>query len=234
MRREPSVTRSFAPTLLILLLVGTLLMGCSSLPGLRVLTGEDTSTTSANRVVQSIDLAMADKTSRTDPALIEAGTRIEAADPYVDIIEIRPIVNDNAQHVFSVNLIYRPPQTDNTTQGRIDAAEQMRRLIELAWQGTLPQSTESDILSVSIYSPSQVMTLDNGLSNIGVLLASAQIDRSQAVAYLQGTRSLETFYGMIVNGTLAYDAPSDLQLYEGIPNHPMFMVPDIQTTTRNP
>ncbi|MDX2162287.1 MAG: hypothetical protein SF162_13255 [bacterium] len=231
---HPDHPRSFSPLLLVMLALAlAVTVGCSSLPGLQVLTGEDGGTTASDRAVQSLSLVMADKSSATDPEYIEAASRIEAANPYVDVIEVRPVVNQNNQSVFLVNMIYRAPQTDDSPEGRA-AADAIRRTFELAWQGTMRESAETQMLAVTLYSPAEIMTLDNGVSYVGIVSATGTIDRSIASSYLQGIRSLETFFDLIVSGEFAYSSPQDLQLYEGTPNHPLFMIPAIQTGNRAP
>jgi len=226
-------SRSQSKILAFLILLAAL-TGCESLPGLRVVSEQISSgqEVTSLHAVQSLTMAMADKSGRTDPALVEAATRIENANPYVDVIEVRQAYNQDNQAVFLLNMIFRPPQTDDSQQGRLDAAEAIRRTFELAWQGTMRESENTQILAVTLYSPAEVITLDNGVSYVGVTNVFSTIDRSLAASYLQGTRSLEAFYGLIVDGTLEYSVPDDIQLYDGTPNHPMFMIPTIQTTNR--
>ena len=74
----------------IVVLSGILVAGCSKLPGLRVLTGQDAqNASSSGQTVQSLNLVMADKSGGADSSLTAAADRIEAADDMVDIIEIR-------------------------------------------------------------------------------------------------------------------------------------------------
>jgi hypothetical protein len=199
-----------------------LFTGCSSLPGLRVLTGQDSDTSVADRTVQSLDLVMADKTGATDPALIAAADRIEAASSNIDIIEIR---QDLEHRVFNINMLFNPPQVENTLEGQVAFYDALRRSIEVSWQGTMHESEGSDVLSVTLMAPQSITTLDNGDSFIGIVVASAEIERSSAASYLAGERSLTTFVDLIAQGTLSYSNPNDLILYEGQPNHPMFMLP---------
>jgi hypothetical protein len=208
---------------------------CSSLPGLRVLTGEESDETLTERAVESVDWVMADKTDRTDPSLIEAGTRIENANQFVDVIEIRPGIDPNTnQSLFVVNMLFRPPRTANTLQGEIERLEAIRRSIEIVWQGTVLESEGSQILVVRLYTTGEIVTLDNGNSVFGALTLDTRIDRSLALSYMQDVRNLETFVDLILNGALSYTSPEQLVLYEGTPNHPMFMYPTIQTTNRDP
>lgn len=204
------------------LILALLITGCSSLPGLRVLTGQDADTTVADRTVESLDLVMADKTGSTDPSLIAAADRIEAASPNVDIIEIR---QDVENRVFNINMLFLPPQVENTLEGQVALYDAVRRSIELSWQGSMLESEGSDVLHVTMMAPQSITTLDNGASFIGIVIADSQIERGAAVSYLAGERSLTTFFDMIAQGTLSYVNPSELILYEGQPNHPMFMLP---------
>ncbi len=198
-----------------------LVSGCSSLPGLRVLSGEDTGGDGLNRTVQQLDLVMADKTGGTDPSLLAAADRIEAASGSVDVIEIR---QDVANDVFNVDMLFSPPDAPATLEGRVMQLDALRRAIELTWQAVLPESIGSGKIDIKLLQPQAVNTLDSGQSFIGRVLINAEIDRSAAADYLAGTRSLDTFYGLIVNGTLAYQSPDTLELYSGQPNHPMFML----------
>ena len=204
------------------ILLVLLFTGCSSLPGLRVLTGEDGEASVADRTVQSLDLVMADKTGATDPALIAAADRIEAASSNVDVIEIR---QDFEHRIFNINMLFSPPQVDNTLEGQVALYDALRRSIELTWQGTMRESEGSDVLSVTLMAPQTITTLDNGESFIGIVVANAEIERGAAVSYLAGERSLTTFIDLIAQGTLSYSNPNEMMLYEGQPNHPMFMLP---------
>lgn len=217
------MNRGFA--LQLVLLLALIISGCSSLPGLRVLTGQDTGDTVTDRTVESLDLVMADKTGSTDPALIAAADRIEAASPNVDIIEIR---QDLENRVFNVNMLFVPPQVDNSLEGQMALYDALRRSIEVTWQGTMRESEGADVLRVTMMSPQNITTLDNGASFIGIVVADAEIERGAAASYLAGERSLTTFFDMIASGTLNYENPNELILYEGLPNHPMFMLPPTQ------
>ena len=200
--------------------------GCSSLPGLRVLSGQD-STDTVDRSVQQLDLVMADKTGATDPSLIAAADRIEAASGNVDVIEIR---QDMASDTFKVDMLFAPPNTPSTLDGRVTQLDALRRAIELTWQAVLPQSVGTDKIDVTLLQPQPINTLDSGQSFIGRVVVDATIDRSDAAAYLAGTRSLDTFYGLIVGGKLNYQSPDTFTLYEGHPNHPMFMLQPTQSS----
>ncbi len=202
---------------------GLLAVGCSSLPGLRVLTGQDTPNTTAEITVAALDLVMADKSGATDPAIIAAADRIEAAtNGTVDIVEIR---SDFENRIFSVDMLFRPPRSDGSLEGRIAELEALRRAIELTWQGTMRESDGTDIIRVQMMQPADIVTLDNGTSFVGIVVADTQIERGAAAAYLSGTRSLNTFFDLIAKGTLSFEQPNQLVLYKGQPNHPMFMLP---------
>ncbi len=195
---------------------------CNSLPGLRVLTGQDNVETVASNSVSALDLVMADKTGLTDPTLVASADRIEAASGEVDIIEIRP---DPETRVFSVNMLFNPPAVDTSTvDGQMAQLNSLRRAIELTWQGTMLDSEGSDVLRVTLLAPQSIQTLDSGESFIGIVLADSSIDRASAASYLAGNRSLDTFYDLIAQGTLAYTSPTSIELYQGHPNHPMFML----------
>jgi hypothetical protein len=212
-----NVGRAFHWTLLSLLLV----TGCSALPGLRVITGEASSEAATNRVVETLDLVMADKTGATDPSLIAAADRIEAATGNVDIIEIRA---DPEADAFIVNMLYAAPQVPQTLEGQVMSLDARRRAIELTWQGVLEHSLGSDSIQINLLYPVPVETLDTGSSYIGQIIVNAVIGRDDAAAYLSGPRNLDTFYGLIIDGTLSYTSPESFELYEGQPNHPMFIL----------
>jgi hypothetical protein len=143
--------------LVIVLALGMVVSACGSLPGLRVLTGQDSPNTQADTIVQSADFVMADKTGLTDPALLAAADRIEAASGTVDIIEIRSVPDERA---FIVDMLFNPPQTDTSTQaGQVAQLDSLRRAIELTWQGTMNVSTDADLLQVTLYAPQTVQTL---------------------------------------------------------------------------
>jgi hypothetical protein len=209
--------------LVIVLALGMVVSACGSLPGLRVLTGQDSPNTQADTIVQSADFVMADKTGLTDPALLAAADRIEAASGTVDIIEIRSVPDERA---FIVDMLFNPPQTDTSTQaGQVAQLDSLRRAIELTWQGTMNVSTDADLLQVTLYAPQTVQTLDNGTSFVGIIVAQAGIERAAAVDYLAGERSLERFFDLIAQGTLVYTSPQSVELYQSVPNHPMYMLP---------
>ncbi len=200
-----------------------LITGCSSLPGLRVLTGEDGGEAEANRVVETLDLVMADKTGATDPSLIATADRIEAATGNVDIIEIRP---DAEADAFVIDMLYAAPQVPQTLEGQAMSLDARRRAIELTWQAVLDESAGSDAITIHLLYPVPVETLDTGSSYIGQIIVEASIGRDDAAVYLSGQRNLDSFYGLILDGTLSYTSPESFQLYQGQPNHPMFMLGD--------
>jgi hypothetical protein len=208
----------------IVALVTLLAAGCSRMEGLRVLTGQNAqnSTTVSDQAVEALDLVMADKTGATDPGLMAAADRIEAADNMIDIIEVR---KDAEQRVFLINMLFAPPQSDmSTQQGQIDQLEALRRAFEITWQGMMQQSEGTDTINVRMIYPQSLSTLDHGRSVVGFVIAEGTIERAAAASYLAGARNLSNFYDMIVNGTLTYQRPTDFVMYQGTPNHPMFML----------
>jgi hypothetical protein len=210
------------PVVVGIIMTALLAAGCSSLPGLRVLTGQEDTENVANATVEALDLVMADKSGMTDPSLIAAADRIEAAtNGSVDIIEVR---NDLENRIFTVDMMFRPPQSDDSVEGQIAVLDSLRRAIELTWQGTMRESEGADLIRVILMAPQDIVTLDNGVSFVGIVLADAQIERGAAAGYLSGARSLNAFFDLIAAGTLSYEQPQQLILYEGQPNHPMFML----------
>lgn len=199
--------------------------GCSAFPGLQVLTGAaDSPDALSAEVVELSDLVMADKTGSTNPSLLAAADRIETASQNVDIIEIR---KEPDEDVFVVNMLFQPPaNADTSTQeGQVSLYTAIQRAMELTWQGTLAESEGASSLRVSFIAPQVVPTLNNGgESFIGFIQLNAQIDRADALAYLNGPRTLADFLDLIVNGTLDYQIPETSELYEGEPNHPLFML----------
>ncbi|MFQ3566389.1 MAG: hypothetical protein SNJ59_05265 [Aggregatilineales bacterium] len=189
---------------------------------MRVLTGQSGQEAQVDRTIQALDLVMADKTGISDPSLIAAADRIEAASGSVDIIEIRHDLNER---IFTINLLFRPPQTDNTVQGQVARLDALRRAVELSWQGTMRESEGADLLRITLLAPQTITTLDHGSSFIGVVIAETEIERGAAANYLAGPRSLNSFFDLIAQGILRYTNPEQVMLYEGQPNHPMFMLP---------
>lgn len=210
-------------SLLILLVLAFGLAGCESLPGLQVLLGRDAQTTGAgaNQAVAALDLVMADKTGTTEPSLFAAADRIEAASGDVDVIEIR---QDSENRLFTVSMLFRPPESDGSQQGQVAQLDSLRRAIELTWQGTMRDSEGADLLRVQLMEPASITTLDNGQSFVGIVMANTEIERSAAASYLAGTRSLAGFFDLIALGQLSYETPQQTQLYAGQPNHPLFML----------
>lgn len=207
-------------------IVGALLVsGCSVFPGLRVLTGQQDAAEAA-RSVESLDLVMADKSGGTDPLLLLIGDRIEAANPYVDVIEVR---SDPATHIFTLSMIYMPPQSADTAQGAREQNDLLRRTVEIAWQAALAENDDADIFRVTFLYPNAVDTLDNGPSFIGIIGPNFQIQRADAATYLSGQRSLQAFGGLLADGTMIYSQPEAVELYAGSPNHPMFVLPSAET-----
>jgi len=209
-----------------------LISGCSKLPGLRVLTGQDAqgnNLATTDQTVQVLNLVMADKTGSTDPNLLAAADRIEAADNLINIIEVR---KDTQARVLSVNMLLDLSSIDSTTQaGQVQQLDAIRRAFELTWQGVLDPSEGTDQIDIKLLGPGQISTLDHGNSFVGVVRAEALIDRSAAAKYLSGARNLSNFYDLIVKGTLDYQIPSKLVLYSGTPNHAMFMLPNTSTAS---
>jgi hypothetical protein len=208
-----------------LALVVLLSAGCSVFPGLRVLNGEDPAEIqSGDQVVAQSDLVMADKSGSTDSSLILAADRIEAASGNVDIIEIR---RDEEADVFITNLLFNPPSDANgqTQEGLVSLYTAIQRAMELTWQGTMAESQDIGTLRVTFIAPQAISTLDNGgMSFVGFILLNAQIERAEAIRYLSGPRTLSDFLDLIANGTMSYESPEQTQLYQGQPNHPLFML----------
>ncbi len=195
--------------------------GCSVFPGLRVITGEDSGSSQAERTVQNIGLVMGDKSGDTNSSLLNAAYRIEAADNLVDIIEIR---EDAEAHIFDVTMLFLAAQ-QNTPQGQRDWADALRQAVELTWRAVIPESENSDLLRITFVSPAEINTLDNGPSFVGIVNRSFEIDRVEAVTYLQGERSLETFGDLLAEGKMRDLQPDSLEFYTGTPNHPLFIAP---------
>jgi hypothetical protein len=207
----------------IVILSAVLAAGCSSLPGLRVLAGQQADATISNTTVQAVDLVMADKSGTTDAGLTAAANRIEAADSMIDIIEVR---RDTDARTFTVNMLFQPPQTDTSTlDGQIAQYEALRRAFEVTWQGVMQVSEGTDTIDIHLLGAGNIATLDHGKSFVGYLVAQGTIDRSAAAAYLAGARNLNNFVDMVVKGTLSYQTTNQFVPYDGTPNHPMFMLP---------
>jgi hypothetical protein len=217
-----------------LALVVLLSAGCSVFPGLRVLNGEDPAQIqSGDQVVAQSDLVMADKSGSTDPSLMLAADRIEAASGNVDIIEIR---RDEKDDMFVTNLLFRPPSDANsqTQEGLISLYTAIQRAVELTWQGTMAESQNLSALKITFIAPQAISTLDNGgMSFVGFILLNAQIERADAIKYLSGPRTLSNFLDLIANGTMSYESPQQTELYQGQPNHPLFMLNAATAATSN-
>ncbi len=207
---------------LVLISLVWLAAGCSVFPGLRVLTGETAPETRAERVVQITGLIMADKSGTTDPALIAAADRIEAATGgSVDIVEIR---HDPGTDIFNVYMLFRGPGQSATPQERNEA---LRRAVELTWQGALQVSQGADLIRIDILVPASIPTLDHGPSFVGQTAARFEIAREDVLTYLaQRPTSFQGFVGLITDGRLQYINPSETspEFYAGRPNHPLFML----------
>ncbi|MBI5671518.1 MAG: hypothetical protein HZC41_26295 [Chloroflexi bacterium] len=216
---------------LLFVLLALLGAGCSALPGLRVLTGQDAPDAVADRVVETTGLVMADKSGNTDPSIIAAADRIEAAaNGQIDIIEIR---EDPANDVFNIYMLFNPDLGQNATaQEQNDA---LRRALELAWQGTLSASQGADIIRVNMLQPGVVPTLDKGLAFYAQIAATFEISREKALSYLaKRPTTLQDFANLIVDGEITYQTPAsgERAFYESQPNHPMFMLASLEAQAR--
>jgi hypothetical protein len=204
----------FAAFLGIAVLVGA---GCSVLPGLKVLSGQDTGENAQNRLVETTELVMANKAGTTDPVLNGVADRIEAAaGGTLDIVEIH---NDLNTHTFEVYALIAL----DTTQSQLDILNQERRAYELTWRGIMQQSITDQTLNINLLVPFTVQTLDKGLGYGAYIYATATIARDDALVYLNGTPSLQNLANLISDGKLAFNQPSSPTLYEGTPNHPVFL-----------
>lgn len=208
-----------------LALVVLLSAGCSVFPGLRVLNGEDPAEIeSGDQTVANSDLVMADKSGSTDPSLILAADRIESASGSVDIIEIR---RDDDSDTFVTNLLFQPPSGANgqSQEGLVSLYTAIQRATELTWQGTMAESQNLSHLRITFIAPQAISTLDNGgTSFVGFVLLNSQIERADAIKYLSGPRTLSDFLDLIATGTMSYESPQQTQIYQGQPNHPLFML----------
>jgi hypothetical protein len=207
---------SLRPLLLSLLLV---IFGasCSSLPGLRVLTGQDAADPAALGI-ENTELVMADKSGNTDPALIAAADRIELAmDSAIDIIELR---KDLTLDVFDVYMLIDLPQ--DATQAQV--TDLLRRTVEVTWQGTLEQSQGADFVRVFIMFPGLISSIDEGPIPVGEVVFQAQIAREDIITFFRGQHTLQDFSDLIVDGKLNWGAPDEQTLYNGTPNHPVFLL----------
>lgn len=198
--------------------------GCSVFPGLKVLSGQTDPDVVANNVVQTTGLVMGDKSGMTDPAMSAAADRIEAANSgNVDVIEIRKDLNSD---VFTVYMLLKPPDQSMT---QADYVNEIRRAVELTWQGTMTQSLGANLLKVVILNPGAVPTLDNGVSYVGVVSLDTQISRADAITYLNHRpNTINDFSNLIAQGKMTIDQPTSLELYQGTPNHSVFMLAALQ------
>ncbi|MEP6986935.1 MAG: hypothetical protein ABI970_15120 [Chloroflexota bacterium] len=209
----------FAAFLVMAVFVGA---GCSVLPGLKVLSGQDTGDAAENRLVETSELVMADKGGTTDPALNGVADRIETASGgTIDIIEIRNDLNTRNFQVYAL----LAPQGGLT---QIEVLNRNRRAIELTWRGIMQQSASDKTLQIVLLDPQRISTLDKGDSFVGVIIQSATIDRADAIVYLaSNATSLQSFASLITDGKLALDTPSSTQLYSGTPNHPVTLTSNL-------
>lgn len=217
----------FPLLLVILALFGA---GCSALPGLRVLTGQDAPDAVAERVIETTGLVMADKSGNTDPAIIAAADRIEAAGGgNIDIIEIR---QDTAADTFNVYMLFRGAGQNASAQEQNEA---LRRAIELTWQGTLQASQGSDLIRVNMLQPSLIPTLDKGPSFVARIAATFEMSRENVLAYLEKRpTTLQDFVNLLADGKMTFEEPQDEQssFYSSEPNHPMFMLASVEAQLR--
>lgn len=218
------LTLRFAAFLLITVFAGA---GCSALPGLRVLAGQDTGETAENRLVETSELVMANKTGTTDPALNSVADRIETASGNtIDIIEIRNDLNKRSFQVYALYLM-------DTSLSQADEVNRERRAFELVWRGIMQQSTGAETLDIALVYPVPVSTLDRGQSFVGYVISTVTIARNAALLYLNGSPSLQNFVGLVADGTLAFNQPSTPPPYKGTPNHPVFMISQLTAASGN-
>ena len=121
-----------------------------------------------------------------------------------------------------------PPPTfnQNDLQAQFEYFDALRRVIELSWQGTLLESEGADTLQVNILITQQISTLDSGQGFVGYYLWTTEIDREEALLYLsRRPHTFDDFANLILEGTMAFDSPGSL--YNGQPNHPMFVQQDM-------
>lgn len=208
----------------VLVVLVVLVAGCSSLPGLRVLTGQDSAEVASERVAETVNLVMADKTGDIETSVLEAADRIEAAARNVDIIEMRPSLVDDTFYVFMLLRTAGDP-TSGQLQDTIDYYNSIRRGIELTWAGVVTESERFDVINIQLITPRDVVTLDNGISKFGLIWAVARIAREDMIDYLAHPHDLNTFIGLVTSGKMSFEPPPpDQQLYLGQPNHPLFMI----------
>jgi hypothetical protein len=216
----------------LLMIVLLFAAGCSEMEGLRVLTGEDQANgATGGGSAQTIDLVMADKTGGTDPSLIQAAYRIEAAntvqnDPLVDIIEIR---RDEARRELYVAMLYLLPLPSGSSPLEQLALEldNFRRAFESVWLGTQDDADGLDTYRIALLEVTSITTLDNGQSIAANVAVETRIDTADAQAYLAGERSLTNFQALVLENkmTYLYSAGFARQPYQGQPNHPLIFPP---------
>jgi hypothetical protein len=204
-------------------LLALFMAGCSVFPGARVLFGQDDAAAIAAESVDQAELVMADKGGNTNPSLTAAADRIEAANSRaVDIIEIR---NDEDTATFEVAMLLNIPQ-DATDQEQFTA---IRRAFELTWQGTLRESQGDERIRIQLLSPLTIPTLDNRTSFAGQVIAVSEILRADAVAYLsQRPLTDQDFANLLSQERLSFDQPEQFELYQGVPNHPSFLLQEFE------
>ncbi len=211
----------------VLALIGILCAsGCSAFPGLRVLAGQASGENNPDTIVQSSGLVMGDKSGLTDPALSADADRIETANQgKIDIVELNKDLNTD---VFSVYMLIMPPD-QNTSQA--DFSSEVERAIELTWEGTMNQSQGSNVLKVEMLFPGPVPTLDRGTSFIGYVFLDAEIARADAVTYLSHRpNTINDFFDLAAQGKMTLDQPQlGTVIYQGTPNHPVFMLSQLQS-----
>lgn len=119
-------------------------------------------------------------------------------------------------------MLLLPP---NANASQVEQVNAERRAIELTWQGIMGLSEGSDLLRITVLYPAELPTIDNGLSFVGIIGADVEISRSDALAYLAARpTSVQGFLDLMVAGTLSYSQPEQMELYQGSPNHPVFML----------
>ncbi len=202
--------------------------GCSVFPGLKALSNQAGADAAAESVVQTTSLIMGDKTGLTDPALNAVADRIEAANnKNVDIIEIRKNLNTD---VFSVYMLLRP-ESQNMTNA--DFFNQERRAIELTWQATLDQSQGSNTLKVVLLGLRAFPTLDRGIGFLGVIDFTVEISRTDALVYLNHRpNTINDFLDLIAQGKMIATRPTDMEIYDGTPNHSIFMLSELKAQSQ--
>jgi hypothetical protein len=77
--------------------------------------------------------------------------------------------------------------------------------------------------------PQPMATLDKGPSYIGFLAATFDIARPDAVSYLaHRPNTMADFVDLIAQGRLTNVQPETTEVYDGQPNHPVFMLAQIE------